>query len=230
MNKTQTFEQFLISADALSFSYLSFSINMIIAITISIMIKYTYIKCGTSVSNRKSLAINFPILVITTVFIITIVKSSLALSLGLVGALSIVRFRTAIKEPAELMYLFFCIAVGLGLGADQRVITITATLIILGYVWVKYYFEDDNNSPNNIMILNIKWGRDKIIELDDIVILVKKHTKFVSLVRLEETDNKIDVYLEVEFDGFENINKFRKIISEMDHNINISIIDNSGLV
>ena len=50
---------------------------------------------------------------------ISVVKSSLALSLGLVGALSIVRFRAAIKDPEELVYLFFCIAIGLTLGADR---------------------------------------------------------------------------------------------------------------
>ena len=54
-------------------------------------------------------------------FVILIVKSSLALSLGLVGALSIVRFRTPIKEPEELIYLFLAIAIGLGFGAGQIV-------------------------------------------------------------------------------------------------------------
>ncbi|HAE74801.1 MAG TPA: DUF4956 domain-containing protein, partial [Alphaproteobacteria bacterium] len=62
---------------------------------------------------------------------ITIVKSSLALSLGLVGALSIVRFRTPIKEPEELAYLFIAIAMGLGLGADQTLPTVLASLVIL---------------------------------------------------------------------------------------------------
>lgn len=56
--------------------------------------------------------------------VITVVKSSLALSLGLVGALSIIRFRSAIKEPEELTYLFLAISLGLGFGANQTVITI----------------------------------------------------------------------------------------------------------
>ena len=55
----------------------------------------------------------------TTLLVIAVVKSSLALSLGLVGALSIVRFRTPIKEPEELAYIFLAIALGLCLGADQ---------------------------------------------------------------------------------------------------------------
>ena len=54
----------------------------------------------------------------TTYIVIMVVKNSLALSLGLVGALSIVRFRAAIKEPEELVYLFLIIAAGLGCGAN----------------------------------------------------------------------------------------------------------------
>ena len=66
--------------------------------------------------------------------VITIVKSSLALSLGLVGALSIVRFRAAIKDPEELVYLFLVIATGLGCGAGQ--VKITAIGISLALVLI----------------------------------------------------------------------------------------------
>ena len=62
--------------------------------------------------------------------VITVVKSSLALSLGLVGALSIVRFRTPIKEPEELIYLFICLSLGLAVGADQRIIAILTLLSV----------------------------------------------------------------------------------------------------
>ena len=60
--------------------------------------------------------------------IIFVVKSSLALSLGLVGALSIVRFRSAIKEPEELTFLFLNIALGIGFGANARTALITRGL------------------------------------------------------------------------------------------------------
>ena len=72
-----------------------------------------------------------PFIILTTILIISIVKSSLALSLGLVGALSIVRFRTPIKEPEELAYLFISIAIGLGLGANQVLATVISSLFIL---------------------------------------------------------------------------------------------------
>ena len=92
---------------------------------------------------------NFIILGLTTTLVITIVKSSLALSLGLVGALSIVRFRAAIKEPEELVYLFLVIATGLGCGAGQLRITsigiflaiiISIILIGIGYYLIYYIF------------------------------------------------------------------------------------------
>ena len=61
----------------------------------------------------------FLLLIPTMILIITEIKTSIALSLGLVGALSIIRFRTPIKEPVELAYIFIAIAIGLGLGANQ---------------------------------------------------------------------------------------------------------------
>ena len=64
-----------------------------------------------------NLKIKIKLITMTTMLIISIVKSSLALSLGLVGALSVIRFRAAIKEPEELTYLFLTIAIGLGFGA-----------------------------------------------------------------------------------------------------------------
>jgi uncharacterized membrane protein YhiD involved in acid resistance len=69
---------------------------------------------------------------LVTFLIISVVKSSLALSLGLVGALSIIRFRTPIKEPFELAYLFMAIAIGLGFGAEQIAPTVVVILFVLG--------------------------------------------------------------------------------------------------
>ena len=78
-----------------------------------------FAKFGQSLSNRKAFADNFWLLAVTTTIVIMVVKFSLALSLGLVGALSIVRFRAAIKEPEELIYLFLVISIGIACGAGQ---------------------------------------------------------------------------------------------------------------
>ena len=114
-----------------------FILSLICSVILSLLIQLFYVKFSSTLSNRMNFSKNFVILGVTTCIIIVIVKNSLALSLGLVGALSIVRFRAAIKEPEELVYLFLVIAVGLGCGAGQiKVITVgilTSLLIIFAY-------------------------------------------------------------------------------------------------
>ena len=90
---------------------------------LSFILGRLYYLYGKSFSDRKSLSVTFPLLSLTTLLVISVVKSSLALSLGLVGALSIVRFRTPIKESEDLVYLFIAISIGLGIAASQYLIT-----------------------------------------------------------------------------------------------------------
>jgi len=118
-------------------STISFLKNFGLGFLLSVLLSFHYVKFGTSIANRNELAKIFPVLTLTTLLIITVVKSSLALSLGLVGALSIIRFRTPIKEPEELVYLFICIAIGLGFGASQTLTTRLgfAGILIAGAVY-----------------------------------------------------------------------------------------------
>ena len=110
--------------EQIQINLITFVEGLILAGFLSFIIQITYLKFSTSLSNKFDFSKNFIILGLTTTLVITIVKSSLALSLGLVGALSIVRFRAAIKEPEELVYLFLIIATGLGCGAGQLKITL----------------------------------------------------------------------------------------------------------
>ena len=119
---------------------MQFILNQLIALVLANVLSRIYSKYGKSLSNRNSFGSIFSLLSMTTMLIITIVKSSLALSLGLVGALSIVRFRTAIKEPEELGYLFLSIALGLGLGANQILITLIGFVILLAFIVLRDKF------------------------------------------------------------------------------------------
>jgi len=106
-------------------------INLLVGVILAVALRIHFRLFGSTLSNREEFAQVFPFVLLTTILIITVVKSSLALSLGLVGALSIVRFRTPIKEPEELAYLFIAIAMGLGLGANQTIPTVVAAAFIL---------------------------------------------------------------------------------------------------
>ena len=109
----------------------SLLLNLLLGILLSAIVGWHYNRRAKSRVLRRDLGLVLPVICLTTLLVISVVKSSLALSLGLVGALSIVRFRTPIKEPEELAYIFLAIAIGLSLGADQREVACIATGIIL---------------------------------------------------------------------------------------------------
>ncbi len=117
-------------------SALSLCMYLLLSATLALYIRFLYKKCSASSSDTESISRVFPLLALVTTGVIAVVKSSLALSLGLVGALSIVRFRAAIKDPEELVYLFLCIGIGLATGAEQPLLAIAlvgvASLFIYG--------------------------------------------------------------------------------------------------
>jgi uncharacterized membrane protein YhiD involved in acid resistance len=141
------------SADPLSITLLLMSLG--IGVVLSLLLSWHFKRFGSTLSNREEFALVFPFIVLTTTLIITVVKSSLALSLGLVGALSIVRFRTPIKEPEELAYLFMAISMGLGLGANQTIPTIIASVVILTVMALLKWSRRE--AANKNLYLSIDW-------------------------------------------------------------------------
>ena len=106
-------------------------INLVVVLVLGQVLAWHYMRFARVLSNKRKLASILMFLAATTMMVITVVKTSLALSLGLVGALSIIRFRTPIKEPEDLAYLFLAIAMGIGIGADERLTTAFTFLGIL---------------------------------------------------------------------------------------------------
>lgn len=143
-------------------------VNLGIGLVLGVLLGAHYVRFGRTLCNRTALSRILVAIVLTTVLVISVVKASLALSLGLVGALSIVRFRTPIKEPEELAYLFLAIATGLGLGADQRVPTIAAVAVILVLLTIHARFSDRRKRSNlylNIEIPSKQVGRQQFERL-----------------------------------------------------------------
>ena len=120
-----------------------------------------------------------------------IVKSSLALSLGLVGALSIVRFRAAIKEPEELVYLFLIIAIGLGCGANQLIITVIGIIfsLIIIMIYSGYLKRSKKNIEEKINLGVIIEQNISDKQIDSLISDIKKislEMKFISMSRSNE--------------------------------------------
>ncbi len=163
-------------------SLATLTVNLLISILLSSVVAWFYTNYGRSLSNRARFAQTLPVLAMVTVLIISVVKSSLALSLGLVGALSIVRFRTAIKEPEELIYLFMALAIGLGLGADQRWPTVIAIGVILAYLVLRTFLLPRPQKNNLYLNVTTPDHDGTFAQINEIL---TRHVKTANLRRLD---------------------------------------------
>jgi uncharacterized membrane protein YhiD involved in acid resistance len=169
-------------------------LNLFLGLCISMLLAGYYIRYGRSLSNRTQFAAILPLLTLITLLVISIVKSSLALSLGLVGALSIVRFRTAIKDPEELIFLFFAIAIGLGMGADQRLPTLAAfafmMLYLMGRAFVSKRKKASHNLFLNIQVVSEQSGGNTFAEINQLLL---KEFSELDLRRMDHAGTRLQM-------------------------------------
>ena len=215
MNK---FDELLVNIQATDNSTPLITIICFILTAICAMaLKHVYENRSTSLSSKYQLSNIIPILSITTYLVILIVKSSLALSQGLVGALSIVRFRTPIKEPEDLVYLFLAIAIGIGFGAFQIFSTLIIFILIILFIWFRNYKNFDVKSDYNLEIFftNNEYYKN---HSEEILKVLKENTENIEFIRQDRDDKgKIDLSLRIRFNKFSNLkeitnqlNKFSK--------------------
>jgi len=190
-----------------------------------------YVKYGNSLSNRKAFAKNFVVLATTTMFVIMVVKSSLALSLGLVGALSIVRFRAAIKEPEELTYLFLNIAIGLGCGANQLLITLLAFISIVTFIIVSKIIsekqKDDKNKTAGMTCYILIVCDNKSVGLPLIIDILSANSNTLKLKRTDEANGRIEASFYIDFDQWINFENIREQLTSLDESMKITFMDTS---
>jgi len=221
-----TWEEFL-ATDFTHINTWEFLVNLVLAGVLSFILSLVYVRYGYSLSNRSIFSRNFVILGMTTMLIITVIKSSLALALGLVGALSIVRFRAAIKEPEELVYLFVAIAVGVGLGANQRLITIIAVLVIVLLIIARKKFGHKRRENQNLH-LTISSHNPGRVELQQIVTILKNHCSSVNMRRFDETNEVLEASFLVEFHDYEEFEKLKSELRELSKGVKITFLDYQG--
>lgn len=204
-------------------------INLLIGSILSIVLKLHFEKFSSTLSGKKELSKIIPFLILIVCLIISIVKSSLALSLGLVGALSIVRFRTPIKEPEELVYLFMCIAIGLGLGANQPTLTIIATLFILTVTAIyKWQFSSVDNKD---LYLTLSWDniKNSTYSPREISELIAAHSVKTDLKRHDIQNNESQIVFFIGINSHQYIYDLTEAIKSNFPNIDITFIDQSRI-
>jgi uncharacterized membrane protein YhiD involved in acid resistance len=209
----------------------SLIINLVVGVGLSVALRWHFRVFGSTLSNREEFAQVFPFILLTTVLIITVVKSSLALSLGLVGALSIVRFRTPIKEPEELAYLFIAIAMGLGLGAGQTVVTVIAGLLILTVMAALKWGRTAHVNKN--LYLSIDWRGDLDKQpqtyLEQLDSVINKHVHRSDLRRYDIRDGSLDVTYFLDVSSAKELSDLADELRGLSDNIGVTFLDQNQL-
>ncbi|MCS7090382.1 MAG: DUF4956 domain-containing protein [Verrucomicrobiota bacterium] len=202
-------------------------LSLMLAAILAMLIGQVYIRFGHALSNRRLFARNFLPIIVTTTLVISIVKSSLALSLGLVGALSIVRFRTPIKEPEELAYLFLTIAVGLGLGAGQALITVVALVLILGFIGIRGLLRRSPAQGN--LYITVSAPGAVALSASDLLQILSELGAPAVLKRYDLSAGHMEAALHVEVPQLEILERFTQRLRELTPDVRVSCLEDRGL-
>ncbi|MDP6437865.1 MAG: DUF4956 domain-containing protein [Gammaproteobacteria bacterium] len=211
------------------FSLPELLLNLAIGLVLALLVRWHFLRFGSTLSNRDELAGVLPFVLLTTVLIIMVVKSSLALSLGLVGALSIVRFRTPIKEPEELAYLFISIAMGLGLGANQVAATIAAGIFILVAMTLIKQFSKRDAGKNLYLSVNLAQEGGGKSQLEAINEVIGRHVNSSDLRRFDERSGNLDATYLLDIDSTTVLSKLSDDLRVSFPEIGVTFLDQSGM-
>ena len=229
----QQIENFFINS-AVEINITNFLFAILLAAGLAFLIKFAYIKTSKSLNDKEQFSEIFVPLAIITTLVITVVKFSLALSLGLVGALSIVRFRAAIKEPEELVFLFFVIGIGLAAGANQFFVAIVSTIITLTILYLRKVYNDKKNdnsfTDTSTNILQIQIERENY-NIDKILNNIKKNVVYLNLKSFssENKFTQFNFWFDVNRKSVDSLLKEIKKITSEDKLIKVQIFSRSGI-
>ena len=134
-----------------SFSLLDTALALIVALALGLFIFLIYKKTFQGVLYSSTFGVSLVGLTLVTTLVILAVTSNVVLSLGMVGALSIVRFRTAIKDPLDIVYLFWALAAGIVTGAGQFPMAIVGSAVI-GVVLLLFVNRRVNDHPYLLIV------------------------------------------------------------------------------
>tara|TARA_Y100001968_G_scaffold330366_1_gene382038 strand:- start:4283 stop:4945 length:663 start_codon:yes stop_codon:yes gene_type:complete len=202
-------------------TFLDAFVILILAFIAGVFLKYLFNKYSNTFSSKVSLGNTILLLTICVASIIAVVKTSLALSLGLVGALSVVRFRTAIKEPYNLVFLLLSICVGISIGASQYVF---ALMVCIFALFALIYLSKTSTSRkskllfrSNDLVLDeidtVNLMLPSAVILSDLESLLESSTEYYSVVSFDQSyEEMMSVVLRVKISNLNDIEDLKSII------------------
>ncbi len=198
------------------FSILDVGLAMLLSFAIGLFIFYIYKNTFAGVMYSASFGVSIMAMTMITTLIILAVTSNLVLSLGMVGALSIVRFRTAVKEPLDIAFLFWSISVGIVIGAGLIPLGIIGSVFI-GIMLLIFVNKKSSDTPY-IIVLSLENDKAE----NDCMELIKSKSKKRLIKSKTVSQNGIELTVEVRL-----IDMSAKLLNEL---LKINGVNNACLV
>lgn len=203
-----------------SFSIIDTILAMGVAFALGLFIFLIYKKTFSGVMYSASFGVSLIAMALVTTFIILAITSNVVLSLGMVGALSIVRFRTAVKEPLDISFLFWSISVGIVVGAGLIPLAVIGTILI-GVTMLVFVNKKSTDNPYILVISCVNDTAEKAA-LTSVKDSVKKH------VVKSKTVSKNGVELTVEIRLKDMTTEFVNKISDLNGVENVVLVSYNG--
>ncbi len=208
--------------DALSgsfnYSIVEVIINSLVAFVLSIVIAYTYKKTHQGLSYSQSFVLTIIFITIIIGFVMMVIGNSLTRAFALVGALSIIRFRTVVKDTKDTAYIFWALAVGMGAGTGNYFIALYATLFMSLVAWIMFKFNFGLQSSSDFIL---RFYFDKTTDEEGYVNYINKHSDNNALLHMEPSGDDKTLYLTFDISLKEEVN-MNEFLSEFSKTNGIS--------
>jgi uncharacterized membrane protein YhiD involved in acid resistance len=191
---------------------------LVVSFVLGLLIHYVYQKSFRGVIYNQAFSVSLALLTILTTMITLAISSNIALSLGMVGALSIVRYRTAIKDPADIIFLFWAVGTGITVGAHLHYLALVGAVVVI----ILLLTLGRRTSTNEVYILIVHYTGDDISS-DLRRILQGRRFQIKS-----KTIRKANVELAIEVEVKNNNTIFMDTIKEMPAVTDLSLIQFTG--
>ena len=173
-----------------------FIIGFIVTIVLSLIVKIIYEKFSNSVSNKKIISNSFPLFSVAIFLIVITIKTSIVLSLGLVGALSIIRFRTAIKEAEQIVYFLILTAISISTAASSYIFPFLLVVFVYIYNYIGSSRKSNNvYSVNDQLVINVREISNENIE--DIIMMLNNNDVNVEVQSINKQESNTVIALKL---------------------------------
>ena len=217
--------------DIIEIPILEFIRNLAVGLVLAVVFAWLVSKSTRLVVDTTQYMPLFLLLIPTMILIITVIKTSIALSLGLVGALSIIRFRTPIKEPEELAYIFIAIAIGLGLGANQVLATVVGFAVVAIVMLPAMFKRSAAARSHNAYIDVVLQSKDGTkFDMEVFTSILDQVSLNYRIKRVTETSERNEITLQVPELDMATYEKVKTELSNRYQTVEISIIDNARVI